>query len=120
MARGHRLGRRGEAMAAAYLLEQGYRILARNWRHHHKELDIVAEKGEVLVIVEVKTREDPAQPAGELVPPEKEHALIEAADAFIRQHDLDEEVRFDVIIITMPAGGAPTLEHIPGAFYPTL
>ena len=50
------LGRRGEEAAVEYLREKGYSILARNWRNVHKELDIIAQEDDELVIVEVKTR----------------------------------------------------------------
>ena len=50
------LGRHGEDLACAYLLEQGYEILARNWRCQRGEIDIVAREGECLAFVEVKTR----------------------------------------------------------------
>ena len=56
MAQHNELGRQGEEIAVKYLLEQGYKILERNWRNQHKEIDIIAMDGEELVIVEVKTR----------------------------------------------------------------
>ena len=49
-------GRRGEDLAVAFLLEQGYRILQRNWREKTGEIDIIAETDEFIVFVEVKTR----------------------------------------------------------------
>jgi hypothetical protein len=50
------LGRRGEDLATAYLRQQGYVILARNWRCPVGEIDIVAREGEILAFVEVRTR----------------------------------------------------------------
>ncbi len=119
MAHNQKLGKVGENIAAAWLRAQGYRILERNWRFHHKEIDIIAEKGEELVIVEVKTREEQEQHPGELVTLEKERFLIQAADAYIRKHAIDKETRFDVILITF-RGGEHELEHVPRAFYPTM
>nr|WP_157515552.1 YraN family protein [Nocardiopsis trehalosi] len=55
-ARRARLGRRGEAVAAALLRKEGLRILARNWRCAEGEIDIVARWGTTLVVTEVKTR----------------------------------------------------------------
>ena len=52
----------GENMAAKLLQEKGYKILARNWRCGHLEVDIIAETDDYLVIVEVKTRR--ARPLG--------------------------------------------------------
>ncbi|MHA7986864.1 YraN family protein [Rathayibacter sp. CAU 1779] len=56
MAKKDELGRRGEDLAARYLRQQGYRILARNWRCAQGEIDIVAEKAGAVAVVEVKTR----------------------------------------------------------------
>ncbi|WP_460436521.1 YraN family protein [Angustibacter speluncae] len=50
------MGQRGEAVAAAYLRDSGMRVVARNWRCRHGELDLVALDGDALVAVEVKTR----------------------------------------------------------------
>ena len=50
------VGRRGEEAACAYLAERGYRILDRNWRCRLGEIDIVAERGDIVVFVEVRTR----------------------------------------------------------------
>ncbi|MDX2375569.1 YraN family protein [Microbacterium sp. LRZ72] len=49
-------GRAGEARAARHLEQAGWRVLARNWRCVHGEIDIVAERGDEIAIVEVKTR----------------------------------------------------------------
>lgn len=51
-----RLGRYGEAVAAGWLEERGYRIVDRNWRCARGELDLVAWDGGTLVFAEVKTR----------------------------------------------------------------
>jgi putative endonuclease len=50
------VGHAGEAAALGYLKEQGFRILARDWRNRLGQIDIVAEDGETLVLVEVKAR----------------------------------------------------------------
>ena len=56
MAKHNEFGKWGEDMAVKYLLEHGFEVLARNWRHEHKEIDIIAQKDEQLYFVEVKTR----------------------------------------------------------------
>ena len=50
------LGKRGEQLAVSFLEKKGYQILATNWRHRRAEIDIIAMDEDVLVFVEVKTR----------------------------------------------------------------
>lgn len=114
------LGNWGEDLAAEYLRKQGYKIVERNWRYGKEEIDIIAQKGEELVIVEVKTRHssqfgDPQ----DFVTNRQQRHLINAADAFVQEFDLDVEVRFDVIAITTD-DVPPKLTHIDEAFYPTM
>ena len=56
MAKHYDLGKKGEEIAANYLAEKGYKIIARNWRFGKDEIDIIAEHDNFLVIIEVKTR----------------------------------------------------------------
>ena len=56
MATHNEFGRLGEELAVRYLMGKGYKILERNWRTIHKEIDILAKDGKDLVVVEVKTR----------------------------------------------------------------
>ncbi len=121
MAHNQRLGNIGENIAAAYLQGKGYRIVKRNWRYLKKEIDIIAEKEDELVIVEVKTRQGTSVLLpGDLVTHAKQRYLINAADAYIRWHGVEKETRFDVIIVNFPGNGEYEIEHIPQAFYPTL
>lgn len=113
-------GNAGEEIAIEHLLRQGYRILARNWRHQHLEIDIVAQIDDMLVIVEVKLRASNAFGAPEeFVTKSKQKKLIRAADVYIQENNIHTETRFDVIsIIQNPQ--EINVEHITGAFYPTL
>lgn len=114
------LGKEGEEVAAAYLVQKGYVIRHRNWRSGRKELDIVAQQGEELVVVEVKTRRntDYGTPE-EAVTEKKIRSIVTSTDAYLRQHSLDLPVRFDIITIV---GQQPpfAIEHIEEAFYPPL
>jgi len=112
------LGKLGEAIAAEYLIKNGYRILHKNWHFGHKEIDIVASINKMLVIVEVKTRfssywEEPK----EAVRRKKQRFIIEAAEAYVHNYNLDMDVQFDVISILLQ-GNVRELEHIPDAFQP--
>ena len=113
-------GEWGEKIALEYLAKKGYTIVAKNWHNGHEEIDIIAKDGEMLVIVEVKTRESNAFGHPEnFLSKGQQKRLINAADAYIVQHDLDVEVRFDVIGITVDTH-PPHIIHIDDAFYPTL
>ena len=118
MAEHLKLGQRGESLAADFLKNKGYRILERNWRHEKDEIDIVAMDGDMLVIVEVKTRSsdffgDPA----DAVNYRKEQFLIRATEAYLDEKDLDLDSRFDIISIILKGNDA-SITHIEDAFYP--
>jgi putative endonuclease len=112
------LGRSGEAYAAGYLREKGYRILETNWRYGKEEIDIVALQGGEVVFVEVKTRSFNPVEAPELsVTEAKQKYLINAAEAYIRQHSIDHEARFDIVSLVESKGGFG-VHHIEDAFRP--
>lgn len=119
MARHNDTGHWGEDMAADYLTEHGYAIVARNWRIGKLELDIVAMKDDTLIIAEVKTRNNKEDDPLESIDNKKILNIVHAADAFVKQNELPHSVRFDLFAIN----GTPddyTFEHVPDAFYPPL
>lgn len=120
MATHNLIGKIGEQLATSHLEKEGYRILHRNWRCGHKELDIVAQKDGALVFVEVKTRKnsDFGNPE-DAVNHAKIRRIVSSADAYIRKYRIDAPVRFDLIAITN-IEGEMHLEHIEDAFYPPL
>ncbi len=94
-------GRRGERVAARFLLRQGFDILARRWQAHSGELDIIAFECETLVFLEVKTRRtgDYGEP-WEFVDWQKQQILRRAAEQFIADHDLGKySYRFDIVSV---------------------
>ena len=110
-------GMDGEAQAVAYLRQQGYEILCRNFRYQKAEIDILASRGGLLVVVEVKTRTNQFyESLSDTVPKTKIARLVRAADYFVRQQGLDLEVRFDIIQLT-GTPGKYTLIHWEDAFY---
>jgi len=98
--RADRRGRRAESFAAWLLRLKGYAVLARRRRTAHGELDIVARRGGVLAVVEVKAR-DGLAPALDAVTPTQRQRIARAAETYRAGHpDLAGlQVRFDVIVI---------------------
>lgn len=117
MAAHNELGKAGEQLAFDYLISKGYRIKERNWRCQKAEVDIIAQKGTVLAIVEVKTRStrffgDPQ----DFINSKKIKLLTSAVDTYVNNLDLDVEVRFDVIGI-ISKGTSNEIVHFEDAFY---
>ena len=117
MAAHNDLGLLGEEIAEDFLINKGYLIREKNWRFKKAEVDIIAQKGSTLAIVEVKTRSthffgDPQ----EFVKQQKIKLIVEAADQYVISNDLDAEVRFDVIGIVKNELET-TVMHLEDAFY---
>ena len=111
-------GRRGEDAALAWLEERGFRLLDRNWRSGHKEIDLVVESDARIHFVEVKTLTPPAaiRPA-EKVDGHKQAALVTAAGSYMASRHIVKEVQFDVVSVIL-GDGLPEVEYIPDAFIP--
>lgn len=95
------IGMRGEELAEQHLLARGYAIRHKNWRSGHGELDIVAQRESVIVFVEVRARTgDAFGSPEETITPRKKAKLMETAQAYLREHDLEDATcRVDVIAI---------------------
>ena len=91
-------GLQGEETVQEYLIEKGYRIRARNFRFHHREVDIIASKDDILVFVEVKARHDDDFGQGfEAITDMKKRNIISVARYYIEKYGMyDYNVRFDV------------------------
>ena len=113
------LGKKGEEIAARYLKSKGYTIIARNWYCDRREIDIIARQNDQIVIVEVKSREgDYFEEPWEAVSTTKIRNLVEAADAWLIQQEVNLEARFDVISIVFSDDGNYELTHFEDAFTP--
>ena len=112
-----RPGEAGESLACRHLEQQGYEILARNYRCRTGEVDVVARDGDVTVFVEVKERHGSSHGQGfEHVTWAKRRRLLQAARLYAAQHGLLESpLRFDVISIDW-RDGRPHVRHDEGAF----
>ncbi|MCU0515214.1 MAG: YraN family protein [Anaerolineae bacterium] len=114
---GKKTGRDGEALAAAWLEDHEFTIVARNWHCPAGELDIVAWQGDTLVFVEVKTchAEDVAA-AFVHITPAKRQRLLASVYHYLEAHALTEALwRVDAIGIALPRRGGPILEHLEDA-----
>lgn len=113
-------GRRGEDLALAWLERRGFRLLDRNWRSGHKELDLVMESAARVHIVEVKTLTPPLQGQPyEKVDAVKQTRLIAAARHYIACRQIRKEVQFDVVSVILD-GTRTEVQYIPEAFYPII
>ncbi|MBP5391575.1 MAG: YraN family protein [Bacteroidales bacterium] len=125
-------GKDAESLAASWLKERGLDILDRNWRHHHLEIDIIAEgpmlspeiflpsntAQRFLHIVEVRSRADNSPVEPDLtVDDKKQKRLINAADAYVRSHRIHLETVFDIVGIQTSSSGA-IISFRPDAFRP--
>jgi len=100
MAWHNELGKLGEMKVNRYLLDMGYIILDRNWRVGHKELDFVCLDGEVIVVVEVKTRANDDVSLFELLNFKKKRNLQVAGAAYLAKKGIHREIRFDLVLVT--------------------
>ncbi len=101
------LGDAGEEIASRELVRRGYVVRERNWRCPEGELDIIAEQGEWLVFVEVRTRRgDRFGTPEESITLAKRAHLIAAAQAYLQAHSLpDRDWRIDVVAVGMSDRG---------------
>lgn len=107
-------GINGELAAQEFLKNSGYEILLINWRFKRSEIDIIAKDGNVVVFVEVKTRNSTSFGHPEdFVDTTKIKKMQEAADAYIEQFDWKGELRFDIIAIEKDN----KITHFEDAFY---
>ncbi len=109
----------GEEHAARYLVSRGYRILERNYRTPRGEIDIVAERGDALCFIEVKTRSsDEFGEPREAVTTWKQRRIVRAAAAYLSAKERRERAtRFDVVEVSItPQGRVESLDVIEGAF----
>ena len=118
MAEHNKLGAEGEQIAANYLADKGYAIRERNWRFGKHELDIIAEKDDTLVIVEVKTRSGAfAENPEQYIDNRKIKNIVNAAERYIMRYDWNGDTRFDVIAVVVN-GQKVEIDHIEDAFLP--
>lgn len=101
MAHHNDFGKWGEDVAVNDLQENGFEILARNWRHDHKEIDIIAQREGKLYFVEVKTRHGEAWNAEEAITAKKRALMWRAMMAWKLLHPSPMPVRYSAIAVVV-------------------
>jgi putative endonuclease len=112
------LGILGENLAAKYLFEQGHKILKRNFRMQHLEVDIITAFEDKIHVTEVKTRQ--TAEIGEpwrAVTRAKQRQIIKVADYYLKENEEERETQFNIISIVHNTHRTD-LEYIPDAFTP--
>ncbi|APQ17650.1 YraN family protein [Maribacter hydrothermalis] len=117
MGKHNEFGKEGEQIAVDYLVKNGYTISYKNYRYLQAEIDIIAKKGDILAIVEVRSRSsDFIENIAETVTPKKIKLLVMAANQYVTDKNIDVEVRFDIITI-LKNKHKFELEHLESAFF---
>lgn len=113
-----KLGAWGEEMAAQKLEAKGYQIIERNWRCNRGEIDLVAQAGQTVVFVEVKTRRGRKMGAPEAgLTSYKSNKLLQLGEIYVQENDLsDVNWRIDLVAVELDhSGKLLRCEHIPNA-----
>lgn len=108
-------GKYGEKLAVEYLSQNGYEMIAVNWRYKYWEVDIIAQDGISLCFVEVKSRLGSQYGVpSEFVDVKKQKNLVQAADAYIDVSHYEGEIRFDIVSVYLESN---KIELIKDAFW---
>jgi putative endonuclease len=112
------VGKLGEDLAANFLEEKGFNIIERNYRFGHGEIDIIAEKAEMLIFIEVKTKKfgDFGDPIN-WVSRGKQKQIGRIARGYLYEKNItDRDCRFDVVLVTWE-DGLWKIDHLENAFW---
>ncbi len=111
-------GRWGEQKALDFLIQNGYELLASNYRVRRAEFDLLMKDGNELVVVEVKTRYNALLEPEKSVSKNQQKILIQGVEEYLKMHPHYASVRFDIIAIHLQ-DGKMDLMHFKDAFYPS-
>ena len=103
------IGKKGEQLAAEFLMKQGFEIVVRNYRYKHAEIDLIIKRDDWLIFVEVKARSssDFGEPE-EFVDARKVNRIFDAAEEYIYSTDWHGHIRFDIVSVKL--GKEPVVE----------
>jgi putative endonuclease len=113
--RNQKIGKWGENVAAEYLMERGYNLVARNFRTPYGEIDIIAEKDGLTIFVEVKTRTSSSLGPPEIsVTPRKQEHMLAAGEFYAQKNEIDHW-RVDVMSVEGKPNTTPQITHFENA-----
>ena len=114
-------GKQAENIVCEYLISKGYTVRERNWRPStsKSEIDLIAQKDDTLIFVEVKARSDKELDPAEAMTSEKIKNVVRGANSYLRNQDFDFYYRFDVAAVSGNADDY-SLDYIEDAFLPPL
>ena len=111
------IGKLGEESVCTYLIERGYKITARNYRIKGGEIDIIAENGDYIAFVEVKSRKPDSMVSGfEAVNKRKRGLIIKTAADYCCKYLNMLQPRFDVAQVIIDAGKVLSIDYILNAY----
>lgn len=117
MATHNDFGKKAEDLAVEYLIKNSYKILVRNFRFQKAEIDIIAEKDNLIIVTEVKARStDIFILPQEAVTKTKIKSIVSAANHYLEEFNKNQEVRFDIISVLPDEKKNLIIEHIENAF----
>ncbi len=110
-------GKQSEEFIASYLQNLGFKILELNYKKFFGEIDIIAQKKDLVVFVEVKARKNSQISMLEIVRPSKQKKIILVAKSYIGRHNLyNVTCRFDVALLHIIGDQKPELMYVENAF----
>lgn len=114
-------GKNAEEYVAQYLMSTGYVIKGRNFFHRGGEIDLIAQKDELVVFVEVKMRTAHSGLLAELITLSKQRKISITALYYLSKQSSQAKLsyQFDVALVEMENSGVMKIEYIPNAFYST-
>jgi putative endonuclease len=110
------LGNAGERLIQEFLKKQKFKILDNNYKSKWGEIDIVAQKGDIVSFIEVKTRKEAYFPISQVVNYTKQQKIIKTAKIYIQQHNIYNKIcRFDVATVLLSDNNYK-IDYIKNAF----
>ncbi len=107
-------GNKGEKLAAEFLIEKGFEVVAKNYRFKRAEIDLIVKRENWIIFVEVKTRSSTAYGEPEdFVDDHKAKNVFDAAEEYIYSTDWHGHIRFDIVSVKL--GSEVEIEHFEDA-----